>query len=219
MLIDGWKNENANTKNVTVMLRTTSSAVFLDNWELSLEKETGEKLAEIIQITTELALEKYDTKIYAVISDNAANMMKMGTLTNIWHLTCNSHTAQLLAEDVTPISVVNKVTSILKQFNGPGMEKRILNYGGSRIQLPSTTRWCSNRDSMGCFLKNLPHMKKILSEDGQNNSGWASNHNIPGATAALLFDQSFLKSVQDTVDLLDPVRILKQTLRQQPKNG
>lgn len=127
---------------------------------MSIEKETGEKLAEIIDISVVLTMETFSTKIYAVVNDNAANKIKKGKLSNIWHLTCNSHTTQLLTKDVTPISVASKVTSILKQFNGPEMEKKILNDGGTKIQLPSTTRWCSNRDSMMGYLKNLPPIKK-----------------------------------------------------------
>lgn len=109
---------------------------------------------------------------------------------------------QLLAKAISPENVINRVTAILKKFNGPEMEHKIVNYGGTRIQLPSTTRWCSNRNSMMCFLNNLPHMKIILSETEEN--GFV-NIDIPGSIAALLFDQAFLRSVQDAVDLLDSI--------------
>jgi hypothetical protein len=49
-----------------------------------------------------LALKKHSTHIYTVISDNVANMIKMGklTLTKNWHLTCNSHTSDLVANNL-----------------------------------------------------------------------------------------------------------------------
>lgn len=198
MLIDGWKNENANTKNVTVLLHSaTGKAVFLDNWDLSEEKETGEKLAEIIEFAKIQAEQMYQTKIFAVISDNAANMMKMGRLTDIIHLTCNSHLGQLLAKDVLPTELATRVTSILKQFNGPDMEAQIIRFGGTKICLPCETRWCSNRDSFSCFLKNLPYMKRVISENPQKS--------FPAHITALIFDQQFVKNVTEAVSLLDPI--------------
>lgn len=56
------------------------------------------------------ALEKHNTNIYAVISDNAANMIKMGKLTTIWHLTCNSHSANLLAKDLVSKPLIEKAS-------------------------------------------------------------------------------------------------------------
>lgn len=47
--------------------------------------------------------------IYAVISDNAANMIKMGKLTTICHLTCNSHTTNLLTKDLVSKPLTEKV--------------------------------------------------------------------------------------------------------------
>lgn len=198
MLIDGWKNENANTKNVTVLLHSaTGKAVFLDNWDLSEEKETGEKLTEIIEFAKTQAEQMYQTKIFAVVSDNAANMMKMGRLTDIIHLTCNSHTGQLLAKDILPTELATRVTSILKQFNGPDMEAQILRFGGSKISLPCETRWCSNRDSFSCFLKNLSYIKRVISENPQKS--------FAAHLTGLIFDQQFVKNVTEAVSLLDPI--------------
>nr|CAI5839819.1 unnamed protein product [Callosobruchus analis] len=93
MIIDGWKNENSNSKNVTVLLHSASGkAVFLENCDFSTEKETGEKLSEIIELSKKIAMDKYGTTVYCVVSDNATNMTKMGRITDILHLTCNSHT-------------------------------------------------------------------------------------------------------------------------------
>lgn len=56
----------------------------MDSWNLSREKETDEKLCEIIELSKQKS-------IYAVLKDNAAsgtNMLKMGRLTCILYLTC-----------------------------------------------------------------------------------------------------------------------------------
>ena len=65
------------------MLQNPSDdSVFLNSWDLSEDghgedQETGEKLFEIVQECIQILQEIYHTKLYAVVSDNAANMLKM----------------------------------------------------------------------------------------------------------------------------------------------
>lgn len=109
-------------------------ALFLECFDLIGIKETAIELSNIVDKCISLALEKHNTHIYAVISDNAANMIKMGKLTTIWHLTCNSHTANLLAKDLVLKPLIEKAKVLLKAFHGPDAEKELLNQGGRRIQ-------------------------------------------------------------------------------------
>lgn len=122
LLIDGWKNESNNTKNVAAMLHTANGeAMFLESWNLSGECETGEKLAEIVTFSKELAKSNFKTDVFAVVTDNAANMMKMGRISDLWHMTCNSHTGQLLAKDIVPKTLAARVLVVLKAFSGMSM--------------------------------------------------------------------------------------------------
>lgn len=102
LLIDGWKN-------VAIMIHNAENgkSVFLDAWDISKEKETGEKLLEIVNQLKTLAKQLYDTNIYAVCSDNAANMKKMGMISGLWHVSCNSRTANLLAKEVVNKSLAS----------------------------------------------------------------------------------------------------------------
>jgi hypothetical protein len=75
--------------------------------------------------------------------------------------TCSSHTANLLAKDVTDKELTNKVTTVLKEFKHTDFETIIIQKGGHRIRLPSDTRWGSYRDSYLSFLNNLQYMKEI----------------------------------------------------------
>lgn len=75
-------------------------SVFLDNWNLLIDKDTGEKLVKITELWNIKAKKIYSKNIYFVVSDNAANMTEMVKLTGILHLTRNSNTAQLLAKDM-----------------------------------------------------------------------------------------------------------------------
>lgn len=55
----------------------TGKQAFLNAWDLTLESETGDKLSEIVNDSIKLARELYNTKVYAVVSDNASAMVKM----------------------------------------------------------------------------------------------------------------------------------------------
>jgi hypothetical protein len=45
LLIDGWKNESANTKYFAAMIHNAAGGLgFLNAWDLSGEKETGDAL-------------------------------------------------------------------------------------------------------------------------------------------------------------------------------
>lgn len=197
MLIDGWKNETANTKNVACLLHSaTGESVFLESFDLTGIKETGEELADIIEKCLILALDKYQTRIYAVVSDNAANMMKMGRLTTIWHLTCNCHTANLLAKDLVSKSITGQVKTVLKAFHGPDIKKELLAKGGKRIMMPCETRWCTYRDSFKNLQSNMPAMKNVLA---------SSEHRFDDEVHRYLFDSNFNKNLSNSIELFDPI--------------
>ena len=102
----------------------------------------------------------------------------MGEMNDYWHLTCNSHSGNLLAKNLvefkqtkaeklkqkelgaTPkttvrLSCFEKAVPVLKKFKSPGLEKEPTNRGGIRICSPGDTRWCSYGDCSRCFLRNL----------------------------------------------------------------
>lgn len=76
------------------------SQAFLNAWDFIENSETGEKFAEIVNEFIQLAKDFYNTTVYAVVSDNASAMFKMGRTITIWHSNCNSHTANLLAKNI-----------------------------------------------------------------------------------------------------------------------
>ena len=80
LLLDGWKNSTANTKNVVavVSLNATNEHIFLDSWNFSPLKETAEALSEVVNSCIDIARIKYNINIYAVVTDNASNMKSMG---------------------------------------------------------------------------------------------------------------------------------------------
>lgn len=101
LLIDGWKNTFNNTKTVVTMLHNAKgSTAFVNAWDVTEDYETSDKLIEIVNESIQIAKTLYESTVYAVVSDNAAAMIKMGKNITIWHSNCSSHTANLLAKDV-----------------------------------------------------------------------------------------------------------------------
>ena len=165
----------------------------------AINVETAEKLAEIVSESVDIAKTLYSTNIYAVVSDNASAMVKMGKLTKhfVWHSNCSSHTGNLLAKDVLDKKLTENVTTILKEFKQADLEKFIIEKGGSRIKLPCDTRWCSYRDSYKSLVQNWSHMK-IIAADSQIKK-------IKQVVVKLLFDDEFIETVKENIILFDPI--------------
>lgn len=201
LLIDGWKNTSNNSKNVVSIIHSAganSCRAFLKAFDMTGISETGDKLSEIVNDSTDIAKQLYNTNIYAVVSDNAANMVKMGKNLEhvIWHSTCSSHTGNLLAKDVSNSSIAEKLNVVLREFKQSHLEKDIVDRHGHRIHLACETRWNSLRDACLSFIHNKNIMVQICLE---------SQHKIKSDVKKLLFDDEFVDSIEKQIQVLDPV--------------
>lgn len=197
LLIDGWKNSSSNCKTVVSMLHNANGEQgFLEAWDVTCESETAEKLAEIVSESVKLAEKMYSTHVYAVVSDNASAMKKMGQLTShlVWKSNCSSHTGNLLAKDIINKELNLKVTSVLKEFKHADLEKLIVEKGGKRMKLPCDTRWCSYRDAYQCLILNSQIMRQV-----------AADSKVSAKSVGLLFDEVFMNEVKKYVLILDPI--------------
>jgi len=165
LMIDGWKNSAANTKLVVCTIHVTLvKSIYLKTWDLTGISETAMILTEIVEEAMTIAKEKYNINIYAVVSDNASSMILMGKSVKIWHVTCGSHSGNLLAKSLIDSQFTECVTSLLREFKQPGPEKELVKRGGKKIILPGETRWCSWRDSLRCCLSNISIMRDIVKD-------------------------------------------------------
>lgn len=200
LLIDGWKNTSSNSKIVVCMLHTANGEqAFLHAWDLSGESESGDRLAEIVTEAVNIAKAQFQTDVYAVVSDNASTMVKMGKLVNhfVWHSNCNSHTGNLLAKDMINTKLNEKVMMVLKEFKKTDYEKFIVLNGGTKIKLPCDTRWCSNRDAYKCLINNLTLMKRIAADPSQRK--------VQQNVAKMIFDEEFIEEVNNYINMFDPI--------------
>ncbi|KAJ8967712.1 hypothetical protein NQ314_002658 [Rhamnusium bicolor] len=202
LLIDGWKNTSSNTKTVVSMLHNAGgSQAFLNAWDLTGDSETGEKLTEIVNKSVQFAKDLYNTTVYAIVSDNASAMLKMGRTVEIWHSNCSSHTANLLAKDILDEDCTNKVSTVLNEFKLSDFERALVDKNGSRIKLPCDTRWCSYRDSYACLIKNLHIMKNLIINDPIFKK-------IKQNVKSIVFDDDFTNQVREYVLLFEPICVL-----------
>lgn len=107
--------------------------LFVESWDLTGERETGDALTAIVEEAEIIVQSKYNTKLYAVISDNASPMIKMGKQVNLWHATCNSHSANLLAKDLVKPELAANVNCVLKEFKHSDLEHKILKKKGQEF--------------------------------------------------------------------------------------
>lgn len=198
LLIDGWKNSSANTKNVVCVLHNASKKqqVFLESYDFSGLQETATALKKVVNEVTELAMDLYGTTIYAIVSDNVSSMIAMAKSIDLWHTTCNSHSANLLAKSLVQKSFATKVNALLKEFKNPNLEVELIKRGGSKIVLACETRWCSYRDSFKCALKNLNVMRTVVQK---------KRIKFSDESDALLQNSEFETILQDYILIFDPV--------------
>ena len=149
--------------------------------------ENSENVSKVVNEASELVEEKSDTEVYAVVSDNASPMVKMGKTVDLWHHTCNSHSGNLLAKEV------------MKQFKEPDLGKELLTCGGLKVNLVADTRWCSYRVHFRRFLHNLKLMRKIV-VDGK--------YSVKQDVKKLLFDEELEAKVRAFVKVFEPVCVL-----------
>lgn len=176
LLVDGWQNSSANRHYVVMMLSTSDDQkVFLESYDFSSIRETGENLHEAVQKAIALAKQLYDAEVYAILSDNAYNMQNMGAAArrmNLLYSTCNSHTANLLAGDVLKTTkyskIMDKIMLVQKEFKKVGLQDRLLKAGGNKPILSCTTRWTSQRGAALSFIKNLSAMKTVTGKKHLN---------------------------------------------------
>lgn len=93
-------------------------------WDILGEKETGDALKDIVLEAIVSARVIYKSKLYSVCLDNAANMIK---IIDLWHVTCNSHTGNLLAKELVPAQMASRVNCLLKAFTSADKKPAFFN--------------------------------------------------------------------------------------------
>lgn len=153
-------------------------------------------LTKIVDEAIEIAKSKFNIRIYAVVSDNASAMVLMGKSVNLWHVTCASHSGNLLVKSLINTKFAESVNRFLKEFKQPGPEKEVIKGGRQKIVLACEIRWCSYRDAFRCCLYNLSIMRQIIKDQ---------KITIKTECSEILFSKDFETTLQDYILIFDPV--------------
>ncbi|KAJ8924354.1 hypothetical protein NQ315_007150 [Exocentrus adspersus] len=202
LLINRWKSASNSITVVTRFHNSNSNKhMFLHAKDFGSTSELEENLFEIIEESKLIARETYNTRVYAVVSDTASDMRRIGKSSNLWYSNCNSHIANLLVKDICSDievvrSCVEKLTTILKEFKCPALEEKCIEQGGFKVKSPDEASWCSYRDSLVSLKINLPFMRQTIA----NNKC-----DVTLELKKSLFDDDFEKDCQTCIELLDPV--------------
>lgn len=201
LLIDGWKNSAANSKHVVCTIHNAdyNRQFFIESYDITGRSENAELLLEVVNSAIELSKDLCSTNIFAIVSDNASPMISMGNRSNLWYSICNSHSGNLLAKSLVDGEFANEVNALLKEFKNPGLQRDIINKGGSKIKLACETRWSSYRDAFKCTLQNLNIMRNIAS---------TASYPLKARVLELLQDQKFELKLKQYVEILNPVCML-----------
>lgn len=77
LLIYGWKSSSANAQNVAVWMHKWDHRIFLDSYDFSDRPEITTNFIDVVNEASNLANERYDVDICAVVTVNAPNIVSI----------------------------------------------------------------------------------------------------------------------------------------------
>ena len=81
LLVDGWRNKSANKKYVVCTIRNINAPqYFLTFTDASIQREDGLSLSKIMDAAIKIAKEKFETDVFAIVTDNDSKIVSAGRL-------------------------------------------------------------------------------------------------------------------------------------------
>ena len=150
MMLDGWSNIH-NEPVICVSVTTSDGESYLtETVDTSGHAHTAEYLKEVAMSAVISTEQRYGCKVGTLVTDNAANMVKMRRQvasdshtneTNIISYGCSAHYLNLLAKDVEIPSVKEHIIQIVKYFRNSHLPAAwYKSTGGRKLVLPQEVR-------------------------------------------------------------------------------
>ena len=163
-------------------------------------------LARIAQDHMKKAMEKYDVKIAAVVTDNAENMKgmrkRLQETVNVAEYGCSAHQLNLLAKDLVPSRIVNRVVDIAKLFRNCHQPRAWLQEENlTKPQLPSAVRWNSSVVDLEWFVNGWQKLRKIVEEHQLYFNGQGK------PCAKFIRDLTVFQQAEEALHCLKPVGV------------
>ncbi|OXU20709.1 hypothetical protein TSAR_000817 [Trichomalopsis sarcophagae] len=205
LLIDEWKDENTNTNNVTVMIKTESNeTIFLDNYELSSSMDIASELTDITKTSIVEAYDQFKTEIYAVILGNSCSLVKMQAASEVWQFPCNLHVLKLLTKEYVSQDFMNTLCKILKQLNTVFKDDELEN------KISSDQRWLNSKCILDYCIANLGTIQAVLSAE--------NTIKLSKEYKSLFLDEDFVRKLESYNNFLESVSELS-LVTQMPKSS
>ena len=171
--LDGWSNVH-NEPVVCVSVTTDKGDSFLtDTIDTSGCAHTSDYLTQLAENTIKSCQEKFKCRVGNVVTDNAANMVKMrrqleeNISSDLLTYGCSAHLLNLLAQDVQIPEVIEQVLQIIKYFRNIIKYFQAARYrasGGKALVLPHEVRWNTVSDCLESYITNWPILVKVCEE-------------------------------------------------------
>ena len=122
---------------------------------------------------------------------------------NIIEYGCAAHQLNLVAKNLVPSAIVNKVIDVAKLFRNSHLHKSGLeNESCQKPPMPSAVRWNSVADLLDLYVSNWQKLKKITDDHVMY-----FNKNPAKSVMTTLKSMSVFKNVEDALKCIKPISI------------
>ncbi|XP_065668004.1 uncharacterized protein LOC136088247 [Hydra vulgaris] len=158
MSLDGWSNVH-NEPIVCISVITDKINILVETINTSGHSHTGGYLTQLAKEAIDSVRRKFGCTVKSFVTDNAANMKSMrqelSSEKDIITYGCAAHMLNLLANDLNIENVSKHVTQIIKYIRNNHQAGAIYKLsGGTKLPLPTETRWNSVCDSLEKYVNN-----------------------------------------------------------------
>lgn len=202
LMQDGWSAiQQSHIISHCINVEATES-IYVNAVATKTETKDAKYCAQLAIEAIEIAEEKFECHIGAVITDNCATMLS--TRRNIeelrpgiWTYGCNTHYLNLVGKEVVSIDMLKKVKEVQHFFRDKQYPRETLKISdGLQPVLPCETRWNTQFYCLQNFIKN--HSKYL---DIIKHPKCGVNKEI----SATLTDLCFYKSVETVMEAMLPI--------------
>jgi len=208
LTIDGWSNVR-NDSIQAISLHTSTKSFLFDAYDSGSEKKTAKRCVEVVEAVVKKCEEKYDAKIFAVVTDNENKMSKMWKILRerqpkLIAYGCSAHLLNLVEKDVTPQTILKQIIKVQKYFRNVHQAHGWLKEkDGLMPQIPNETRWNSHPECVRTFVVNYHKYREIaLEQDKEFDESIANILNNMGIYSESVYLEKQLSTIVSALNIL-----------------
>ena len=187
LAIDGWTGQTYGSKNTNILALAAGKSYLLWSDRNEDEKDSTDNYLFPLGHEKIEELKKEEIAVCAITTDNAPNMVRIGTLLYqleesgpvILHLSCSAHSIQLMLQEIVELEpiqhLIKKSLSIIEPFIGKnGKEWRLAlrrmqsvmapNKSPLKLILFNNTRWLSRFECIRRLILLKPQLKLVFTQ-------------------------------------------------------